>query len=269
MEIYDLRRGHVRPQEFENILSPIYARKQVNKCFYLEKSMPGSFDDFYGHQFKKIYGLRPSHPLFISDAEEDRLIGESIDNGYLIVVDSFRSKRNEVIYPFFISESGELFCVNEMLINEWFVKFILNAFRASVLTYGRPSPTRSDYVPINKNYGPGYWRTINDDYHALSNLVVMAVNRATSMGDEGRMFMSDGKDFMHTTRDKIQKWSPLTTEIDEQNKLIIHMRSVIRRYGETRQIHQRYLESDDAWTQSGTSWQWIPGVSDEDYEFKK
>lgn len=202
MEIYDLRRGHIRPKEFENILSPIYARKQINACFYLEKSTLGSFDDFYGYQFKKIYGLRPGHLSAVSDMEKVNFIRETIDNGHLVVIDKFGPKRSGVTYPFFISESGELFCVNEMLSNEWFVRFILNAFRVSILMYGKPSPTRSDYVPITKDYGPGYWRTINDDYHALRNLGVMVVNRATSMGDEGRLFMSDGKDFMHTARIK-------------------------------------------------------------------
>lgn len=81
--------------------------------------------------------------------------------------------------------------------------------------------------------------------------------------------MSEGKDFSHTTRDKVQEWSPLPPELDEGNRSIIFRRSVIRRYGERREIHQSYLESDDAWTQDGKSWQWIPGVSDEDFEFKK
>lgn len=81
--------------------------------------------------------------------------------------------------------------------------------------------------------------------------------------------MSEGKDFMHTTRDKVQVWSPLPQELKEENHSVIFKRSVIRRYGEKRETHQIYLESDDAWTQDGKSWQWIPGISDEDYEFKK
>jgi hypothetical protein len=139
----------------------------------------------------------------------------------------------------------------------------------NVLSSGTPSPTRSSYIPATREYGPGYWKTRDNDYYSLHNLGVMAINRATSMGDEGRVFMSEGKDFMNTHRNKIQVWSPFPSHLTDDNIKIVSERSVIRRYGEERSTLQRYLESDDAWTVSGSSWQWIPGVKDEDYEFKK
>lgn len=64
-------------------------------------------------------------------------------------------------------------------------------------------------------------------------------------------------------------WSKLDNDIDNENKEIISKRSVFRRYGEQREIPQRYLESDDVWAAEGKSWHWIPTISDECYEFKK
>ncbi|MBW7766779.1 hypothetical protein K1J46_26085, partial [Enterobacter hormaechei] len=115
----------------------------------------------------------------------------------------------------------------------------------------------------------GYWKTVEDDYHGTKNVVIMAINRLTSMGDEGRVFGSDGKDYMNTSRDKIQRWTALPGDLDGESRVFISAKSVIRRYGEQRSIYQKYLESDDAWAVSGKSWQWIPGVREEDYEFKK
>lgn len=45
-------------------------------------------------------------------------------------------------------------------------------------------------------------------------------------------------------------------------------RSVERRYGELRQIKQRYLEGDDNWQQGGKSWHWQPVTPDTAYEYK-
>ncbi|WP_447298493.1 hypothetical protein [Enterobacter cloacae] len=53
--------------------------------------------------------------------------------------------------------------------------------------------------------GPGFWVTLDHEYHVVKNLAVMSVNRLTSMSDEGRVFGSDGEDYMHTKRDKFLK----------------------------------------------------------------
>mgnify|MGYP006964177379 CR=1 FL=1 len=90
------------------------------------------------------------------------------------------------------------------------------------------------------------WKTVEDDYHGTKNVVIMAINRLTSMGDEGRVFGSDGKDYMNTSRDKIQRWTALPGDLDGESRVFISKKSVIRRYGEQRSIYQKYLESDDA-----------------------
>lgn len=52
----------------------------------------------------------------------------------------------------------------------------------------------------------------------------MAINRLTSMGDEGRVFGSDGKDYMNTSRDKIQRWTALP-EIWTVNRACLYLRN--------------------------------------------
>lgn len=64
MDIYDLRRGAIRPKDFEDILSPLFVRHKIDKYCYLEKSTLASSGDFDGYQLKRIYGLKP---IFVND----------------------------------------------------------------------------------------------------------------------------------------------------------------------------------------------------------
>jgi type VI secretion system secreted protein VgrG len=50
------------------------------------------------------------------------------------------------------------------------------------------------------------------------------------MGDEGRVFGSEGKDYMNTKRDKIQEWQPLPSDATDE----IEQQSAVHRYGEQR-----------------------------------
>jgi len=110
--------------------------------------------------------------------------------------------------------------------------------------------------------GPGRWVTTDHNYHGLKNTALMAINRLLSMGDEGRLFGSEGKDYMNTRRDKIQVWKPLPEDAGEA----LVAQSAIHRYGEERCIIQTFLEGDDCWANSGRSWYWQPGMADEVYE---
>ncbi|MNJ43714.1 hypothetical protein D3C77_387340 [compost metagenome] len=89
----------------------------------------------------------------------------------------------------------------------------------------------------------------------------MFLNRLTSMGDEGRVFGSDGKDYGHTKRTVIQVWEALPAD-----KQYLASNSAIHRYGEQRRIEQTYLEGNDSWQVSGKSWYWQPPVADTEYE---
>ncbi|WP_259699621.1 type VI secretion system Vgr family protein [Pseudomonas frederiksbergensis] len=109
--------------------------------------------------------------------------------------------------------------------------------------------------------GPGHWVTIDHDYHGLKNTALMVINRLVSMGDEGRLFGSEGKDYMNTKRDKIQVWKPLPEDAYE----VLVTQSAIRRYGEERRITQTFLEGDDTWFKGGKSWYWQPGMADDVY----
>lgn len=269
MELFDLRNIYIRPKDFENIIDPLQAKRRVKESYRLEKTVGGMIGSLNGYMLKKNYGLRSYYSYDLYDQANWSKLDNDIDNGFLVLLEQRINRNDDYLYPFFISENGDLFCVNDIIYDNLFIKHILSYFSMKVLAYGKPSPTRSNFVPLTREYGPGYWQTTDNDYHALLNVGVMAINLATSMGDEGRPFMSEGKDFMNTIRDKIQVWSPLSEYIDNENKEIISNRSVIRRYGEQREIPQRYLESDDVWAAEGKSWHWIPTISDECYEFKK
>lgn len=111
--------------------------------------------------------------------------------------------------------------------------------------------------------GPGKWEKVSIDYEGIKNTAILAANRLTSMGDEGRIFLSDGKDLANTTRVMTQRW----VRLDSRDDQLTHQ-SVERRYGELRQIKQRYLEGDDSWQEGGKSWHWQPVISDVAYEYK-
>ena len=115
-------------------------------------------------------------------------------------------------------------------------------------------------MPAEKQ-GPGKWKTISVKKHTGINTIAILANRMTSMGDEGRVFGSDGKDLQNTMQTVTQQWVPL-------NDHDAHMKhgSVSRAYGTTREIDQRYLEGDDHWQVSGKSWHWSPPVASEVYE---
>jgi type VI secretion system secreted protein VgrG len=127
-----------------------------------------------------------------------------------------------------------------------------------------PGNVKIEFPREQKDEGPGHWVTVEHDYHGLKNAAIMSINRLTSMGDSGRAFFTEGKDFMHTKRDKIQEWNPLPSDADENTI----NNSAVHRYGEQRRITQTFLEGDDAWQVSGTSWHWMPVVADELYETK-
>ncbi|MBS0866815.1 hypothetical protein JK156_02215 [Enterobacter ludwigii] len=267
MEVYDLRSQRLHPKEFEKIVSPVYARGDVGREFVVVRGASNPFHTIDGLTLRHRFEFNPNagfDPLYAQNLNK---IERLIDSGEVVLID--QRQRTKVIYPFFISESGELFCVDEAIYNPAFINYIIERYRSNVALFGKPSPTRDAFTPTTDHYGPGYWKTVDNDYHGTKNVLIMAINRLTSMGDEGRVFGSDGKDYMNTSRDKIQQWTALPATLDGESRAFISAKSVIRRYGEERSIYQKYQESDDAWAVSGKSWQWIPGVREEDYEFKK
>jgi type VI secretion system secreted protein VgrG len=127
-----------------------------------------------------------------------------------------------------------------------------------------PGNLKIEFPDQTPESGPGHWVTIDHDYHGLKNTALMALNRLISMGDEGRLFGSEGKDYMNTKRDKVQEWRRMPDDVEEYKKA----QSAIHPYGEKRRITQTYLEGDDAWANGGKSWYWQPGVADDVYEKK-
>ncbi|WP_233209089.1 DUF2345 domain-containing protein, partial [Erwinia sp. B116] len=55
-----------------------------------------------------------------------------------------------------------------------------------------PGKMKIEFPREEKEEGPGHWVTVDHDYHGLKNTAIMAINRLTSMGDEGRVFGSEG-----------------------------------------------------------------------------
>lgn len=111
---------------------------------------------------------------------------------------------------------------------------------------GRPRPEEYER-------GPGRWTIIKIDYDGVKNTVAMLVNRLGSLGDEGRLFGSEGKDYSNTTRVLTQQWVPLDDSDDH-----LSTRSVQYKYGELRHITQKYQEGEDKWHVGGKSWHWQP-----------
>ncbi|MFP9432609.1 hypothetical protein ACJ9N4_20320 [Enterobacter sp. LM3] len=267
MEVYDLRSQRLHPKEFEKIVSPVYARSDVGREFIVVRGTANPFHSIDGLMLRHRFEFNPNavfDPLYAQNLHK---IERLIDSGEVVLID--HRQRTNAAYPFFISESGDLFCVDEVMYHPAFVNYVIERYRNNIVLFGKPAPTRDAFVPSTAHYGPGYWKTVDNDYHGTKNVVIMAINRLTSMGDEGRVFGSDGKDYMNTSRDKIQHWTALPADLDGETRALLSEKSVIRRYGEQRSIYQKYLESDDNWAISGKSWQWIPGVREEDYEFKK
>ena len=128
-----------------------------------------------------------------------------------------------------------------------------------------PGNVKIEFPREQKDEGPGHWVTVDHDYHGLKNTAIMSINRLTSMGDEGRVFGSEGKDYMNTKRDKIQEWQPLPSDATDE----IEQQSAVHRYGEQRKITQTFLEGDDAWAVTGQSWHWQPVIADDVYEGNK
>ncbi|WP_270292637.1 type VI secretion system Vgr family protein [Enterobacter ludwigii] len=128
-----------------------------------------------------------------------------------------------------------------------------------------PGNVKIEFPREQKDEGPGHWVTVDHDYHGLKNTAIMAINRLTSMGDEGRVFGSEGKDYMNTKRDKIQEWQPLPSDATDE----MEQQSVVHRYGEQRKITQTFLEGDDSWAVTGQSWHWQPTTADDIYEGNK
>lgn len=125
-----------------------------------------------------------------------------------------------------------------------------------------PGNVKIEFPREQKDEGPGHWVTVDHDYYGLKNTAIMAINRLTSMGVEGRVFGSEGKDYMNTKRDKIQEWQPLPSDATDETE----QQSAVHRYGEQRKVTQTFLEGDDAWAVTGQSWYWQPTTADDVYE---
>lgn len=128
-----------------------------------------------------------------------------------------------------------------------------------------PGKMKIELPDEQKEEGPGHWVTVDHDYHGLKNTAIMAINRLTSMGDEGRIWGSEGKDYMNTKRDKVQEWQPLPSDASEG----VIKKSAVYRYGEQRKVTQTPLGGDDEWAVTGQSWHWQPTTADDVYEGNK
>jgi hypothetical protein len=98
------------------------------------------------------------------------------------------------------------------------------------------------------HHGPGRWVTRDIKADIATNTLSFAANWLTSRGDEGRVFLAEGKDYANTFRTIIQEWQPLA---DGERHL--KDKSVYREFGELRHIRQQFVEADDHWQLSGSS----------------
>jgi hypothetical protein len=111
--------------------------------------------------------------------------------------------------------------------------------------------------------GPGRWVTKDIEYDTATNALSFAANWLTSRGEEGRIFLAEGKDYANTFRTVVQEWLPLLVEHQH-----LKAQSMSRSYGEVRRIRQQYVEGEDHWQISGSSWHWRPVTMDIVYELR-
>ncbi|MFV3379359.1 hypothetical protein [Pseudomonas sp. NY15354] len=112
--------------------------------------------------------------------------------------------------------------------------------------------------------GPGKWKTLKIEMNKAVTSMAFIANFLTSRGDEGRVFLSSGKDYANTARTVTQQWVALRGDESEIARL-----SAIHPYGAVRKVTQYYVEADDHWSVTGASWHWRPVTADESYEFRE
>ncbi|QXH36248.1 hypothetical protein [Pseudomonas muyukensis] len=134
----------------------------------------------------------------------------------------------------------------------WYAKMCNNSFDSDWLLN-----------TLSATMGSGKWKIVDIRVNKLSSGAAFVANFLVSRGDEGRVFLSSGKDFANTTRTVTQRWVPLGSEERD-----FASSSAVHRYGKEHKITQIYVEADDAWDISGFSWHWRPVVADEEYELK-
>ncbi|MFJ5298152.1 hypothetical protein ACIQAL_16665 [Pseudomonas sp. NPDC088368] len=139
-----------------------------------------------------------------------------------------------------------------------FVKYKVCGFRALACSKFHMASAR-----MYLTSGPGRWVTKDIEYDTATNALSFAANWLTSRGEEGRIFLAEGKDYANTFRTVVQEWLPLLVEHQH-----LKAQSMSRSYGEVRRIRQQYVEGEDHWQISGSSWHWRPVTMDIVYELR-
>ncbi|MFK3773875.1 hypothetical protein [Pseudomonas sp. NPDC089406] len=115
---------------------------------------------------------------------------------------------------------------------------------------------------VSATSGPGKWKITSIRVNRLASSAAFVANFLVSRGEEGRAFLSSKKDYANTTRTVTQAWVPLG-----KNELNFAPSSANHKYGQERIVTQIFVEADDAWDVSGSSWHWRPVIKNEEYEF--
>lgn len=152
---------------------------------------------------------------------------------------------------------------------EWLLlkREALSPIRADENVYAKRCRSKSSelfFGPAGSlSFGPGKWKIMDVRRRKIASGAAFFGNFLASLSDEGRVFLSDGKDYANTTRVVTQKWVPLGDE-----ELYIAESSAIFKYGEVKETVQIYVQGDDAWEVSGSVWYWRPVIADEVYDLK-
>ncbi|SFP35782.1 hypothetical protein SAMN03159489_00947 [Pseudomonas sp. NFPP07] len=231
------------------IESPFFALYEVKRALAEPEGLTGLRDLF------EACGLSVGQNY----TEQDRCkVLEKVESGdWLMVSDDPFSPLSADTFGKYSNLSGRTFSLGSYTLRQLSASD-LPLVQGEVLTLERVA-TDSQKVD-----GPGKWVLKKIDYDGVRNSLVVFANRLTSFGEEGRMFLGEGKDFMNTSRTLIQEWVPLT----EEERHFSHQSSV-HRYGELRHISQRFIEGADSWPVSGSAWHWQPVTADVVYEYKK
>jgi len=222
-------KGEIRRHQLQRIESPVFAKREIQKALNEPSNIRG------------LPELIRECGISLEDCQLDyhrRRIGEKINRGdWFFIADR----------PIKPLTSVEL---------EKYYGFRFSAPPCRQLSMARANMC----LP----HGPGRWVTRDIQTDIATNALSFAANWLTSRGDEGRVFLAEGKDYANTFRTMIQEWQPLT---DGERHL--KDKSVHREFGELRHIRQQFVEADDHWQLSGSSWHWPPVTADIEYELKE
>ncbi|MBF8740416.1 hypothetical protein [Pseudomonas guariconensis] len=236
--------GELRPEKHSlaNIENPFFAVSEVRGSLFYPPSLSGLID--------LIHACGSSEPECQLPSHMERIL-EKVKSGQWVLV------TDEPFSP--LSRNRDHKC--------WHLKFRLHQYyMGSGARYEKSNDEFTAAAPahtalIAPKYGPGKWVKRNIRYHKSVNALHILVNRSRSIANEGQWILSDPADLANTTRTFTHEWVRL-----EAHERSYAANSAEHWYGSVRHSKQTFLQAQDHWAITGSSWHWEPAIQDIIYE---